>query len=183
MDYKDFNSLLDRCLNGDNEARLDLLNALTPLIASSIKSYCPIWQEYEDLFQDGVLLVLECLEIYNPSKGRFLNFVKNYLRFYFLDTFKYLIVGEYFEDIDGKEDFANFLRDTANVEEEVLSRMDSDDLKRALGLLTKRQRDVIVMYYFLDMRLDRIGEALDIKRWTVVNTKRRAIEILRGFLC
>ncbi len=179
--YENIERLLTSARDGDEDAKLELVQALNPLIISSIKRYCPIWREYGDLLQDGVVVVLECVDMYDSSKGYFLGFVKSYLKFYFLETFKYLLKGE--EQISSVEEevWEDFVSDDEDMEQILLNREFSTELKKAMGLLTNRQREVVMMYYFMEMSLGDIAVALDIKRWTVINTKRRSMEILRRF--
>ncbi len=178
--YEKIEKLLSSAREGDDDAKLELLEILNPLIISSIKRYCPLWREYGDLLQDGIVVVLKCIDLYDSSKGYFLAFVKSYLKFYFLETFRYLLRLEQVSSTDD-EGLGDFLSDDYDMEQSLLGREFSLELNRALMLLTKRQREVVLMYYFLDMSLSDIAASLDIKRWTVINTKRRGMEILRRF--
>ncbi|CDZ74469.1 putative RNA polymerase sigma factor [Peptoniphilus sp. ING2-D1G] len=178
--YEKIEKLFSSAREGDDDAKLELLEILNPLIISSIKRYCPLWREYGDLLQDGIVVVLKCIDLYDSSKGYFLAFVKSYLKFYFLETFRYLLRLEQVSSTDD-EGLGDFLSDDYDMEQSLLGREFSLELKRALMLLTKRQREVVLMYYFLDMSLSDIAASLDIKRWTVINTKRRGMEILRRF--
>lgn len=87
--YQSFNKNLSLARLGDGSAKVDLINMLEPLIISSIKKYCPLPKEYEDLHSDCVLVILWCLENFD-GKRSFLKYVKSYLKYYLLDTFKYL---------------------------------------------------------------------------------------------
>ncbi|MDO5041412.1 MAG: sigma-70 family RNA polymerase sigma factor [Peptoniphilus sp.] len=165
----------------DEDARLRLVQLLNPLIISSIKRYCPLWRQYDDLLQDGIVVVLECVDMYDPERGYFLGFVKSYLKFYFLKTFKYLLMDEEHISSVEEETWEEFVSDDEDMEQMLLREEFSGEIKEALALLTKRQREVVVMYYFLDMSLIDIATSLGIKRWTVINTKRRSMEILRRF--
>lgn len=52
-------------------------------------------------------------------------------------------------------------------------------LKQAINSLTPRQREVVIAYYIEDMSIGEIGEKLGIAYRTVVNTKARAIDVLK----
>lgn len=184
--YEVINDLYERARSGDEDAKVVLVSKLNPLVKSSIKKYCPLWDYYEDLYQDGVLIILECLNIHEKEKGTYLNFVKNYLRFYYLNTFKYLLKDEkgkvYFENSDEESDLISFLEDDFNLEESILNLELSLEIRLALNRLTKRQRQVVILFYYYEFSLEKIGNILGISKWTVINTKRRAMEILKGEL-
>lgn len=181
MNYSKINNFYLSAREGDQDAKLALVQALNPLIISSIKRYCPLWKYYEDLLQDGIVILLQAIKDHNPDKGRFLNYVKLYLKYYYLDTFKYLIEKDRETALDHEDlDLLNILEDSSNIEEEFLSKARSQSLLKALSCLSKRQRQVLLLYYYKNMSLEQIANYLGIKRWTVVNTKRRGIEILRG---
>ena len=84
-----FDSLLDKARAGDKASKEEIINRLQPLIISSIRRYYNKPKEYEDLIQDGNLIILECIEDYEPSKGvHFLGYVKTMLRYLYLDKHK-----------------------------------------------------------------------------------------------
>lgn len=181
--YEIINELYLKSKSGDGNAKEELILKLNPLIKSSIKKYCPMWDYFEDLYQDGVVVVLKCLELHNEKKGTYLNFVKNYLRFYYLDTFKYLLKDESgsipLEDKSEEFSLLEVLEDEFNMEEHFLNMELSLELRLALNKLTHRQRQVALLYYHYNFTHEKIGSILNISKWTVVNTKRRVIEILK----
>lgn len=88
-DYKDFNRVLRSALVGEERSKVKLLDMLDPLIRSSINKYCPVYSEYEDLYSDGRAMVLSCIEDFD-NKRSFLKYVKSYLKFFYMNTYKYL---------------------------------------------------------------------------------------------
>lgn len=76
----DINQLIEKMEDGS--VKEELIEQLKPLIISSIYRYCPIKEEFEDLLQDGKIIVLECMKTYQADRGHFLNYVKNYLKYY-----------------------------------------------------------------------------------------------------
>lgn len=180
MEIEKFEMYLAKARLGNQDAKERLVLALDPLLKSSIKKYCPIYNEFEDLYQDGQLIILECIDLYDPTKARFLAFVKNYLRYYYLDTFKYLLKEDESTLDSGEDlDIFDFLEDDVDLELDLIEKISYLNLKKNIKALSARQRQVINMFYFLDMSLNDIAKELNVKRWTVINTKRRALEILR----
>ena len=181
--YEVINELYERAKSGEEDAKVILVSKLSPLIKSSIKKYCSIWDYYEDLYQDGVMLVLECISIHDEKKSTYLNFVKNYLRFYYLNTFKYLVKDENSKTNSESDDeglsLIEMLEDDFNLEDALLSFELNAELNFAINKLTNRQRQVIILYYYYNFTHEKIGNILEVSKWTVINTKRRALELLK----
>ena len=87
--YDDFNRVLRSALVGEERARAKILHMLDPLIRSSIRKYCPVYSEFEDLYSDGKVMVLVCLDDFD-GKRSFLKYVKEFLRYTYLNNYKYL---------------------------------------------------------------------------------------------
>lgn len=184
--YEEFDDNLELALSGDEDAKKKLVGYLQPLIKASIKRYCPIYEEFEDLYSDGVIIVLECLETFD-GKRSFLKYVKSYLKFYYFETFRYLKKHQCVNpvvknDESEKDEIINLIEDDFILEDDFLEREQLNILSSALGLLTDRQREILNLYYFENLSLSEISEYLGISRWTVVNLKRNAISNLRRLL-
>ncbi len=63
--------------------------------------------------------------------------------------------------------------------ENILRLEDKSEIKKALSKLTDRQREVIIAYYIEGLSINDIAKRLGITYRTVVNTKTRALEIMR----
>lgn len=177
--YQSFNKNLSLARLGNGSAKVDLINMLEPLIISSIKKYCPLPKEYEDLHSDCVLVILWCLENFD-GKRSFLKYVKSYLKYYLLDTFKYLKNEPQRDSVnDLGEDLLNYIEDDFNLEESLIKKTDQKILNEAINSLAKRQREIIILYYYKDMSLKTISQKLKISKWTVVAAKKQALDKLK----
>ena len=74
------------------------------------------------------------------------------------------------------------LGDTASAEHRALSRLDHDDLLAALRRLPHRQREVLVLRYYLDLAETDIASALGITRGSVKTHASRGMTALRTAL-
>lgn len=178
--YVKFDEIIAKAKEGDEVSKVELIERLSPLIKYSIKKYCPIYKHYEDLYQDGVLIILECLKLHDDSKANFQTMVKSYLKYHYIETLKYIKNTE--KDISKSkddEDIVNSLSSNINIEEDFEKLSELSYLKKILKSLTYKQRRIIIMYYYKDMTHKEIAKKLKISVWTVINTKRRAIEILK----
>ncbi|MFI5492151.1 RNA polymerase sigma factor [Actinoplanes sp. NPDC051859] len=67
-------------------------------------------------------------------------------------------------------------------EEQVLSGQSDPEVLSALGKLTVRQRQVLVLRYWSELSEQEIADVLHVSRGTVKSTAHRAVEILRNLL-
>ena len=181
--YKIIDELLEKSSGGDKNSKSELLNKLRPLIISSINRYYPNSKDYEDLIQDGNIVILECINNYDVSKGvYFLGYVKTMLKYNYLQNHrqKHMIslnnpIGDDTEnemiDLLQSEDLEpiDFLVITEN----------NEMLRNCLGVLTERQRQVVIYFYIENISIGDIAKHLQISYRTVVNTKTKAMEKLR----
>lgn len=75
-----------------------IIENYSPLIKSCIKKYANYPYLYEDLFQDGVVKVLELIKLYDPKKGvEFSHFLKVYLTQFYKNKASYQKYREHLE--------------------------------------------------------------------------------------
>ena len=184
--YKDLNELTIKAKEGDVRSTDLLMKELYPLIVSSIKRYYYKFEEFDDLLQEGRLVVLECLQSYDPRKGtHFLGYVKHMLKFYYLDKHKGKVHFSLNEKIGDEED--DELIDLLESQEEdpldiFLKHEENQTLYIALDELTRRQRDIIVDFYCEGLSINKVAEKYGISYRTVVNTKTLALSKLKKLL-
>lgn len=184
--YKVIDELLEKSISGDKESKEHLLNKLRPLIISSINKYYPNSRDFEDLIQDGNIVILECINNYDISKGvYFLGYVKTMLKYNYLQNHRLKTtislntpIGEDNEgemiDLLVSEDFQPL--------EVILMREKDKKLSKCLSVLTERQREIVIYYYMEKYSIGQIAKHLNISYRTVVNTKTKAIEKLQNEL-
>lgn len=183
--YEDFDRVLRSALVGEERARAKILSMLDPLIRSSIKRYCPVYSEFDDLYSDGRYMVLFCLENFD-GKRSFLKYVKDYLKFTYLDNYKYLtnVERDLHDDDSDEEGLSIFdsLDAGVDIEADFLEAERKGILRDALDSLTPRQETVVRLFYYERLGLSEIADFLGISKRTVVNLKVAAIVNLRKFI-
>lgn len=180
-----WNKLVEEARKGSKEAMEEIINKLQPLIISSIRRYYNNVKEFEELIQEGNLMILESLKDYDFDKGvHFLGYIKSNLKYLYLNKHKRKIHLSLNEPLgDGELEMIDFLVSDAQpvldilLEDEINLR-----LKEALEKLTERQREIIILYYVKNMSMDDIGNKLGISYRTVVNIKTKALENLRKLM-
>lgn len=153
----------------------------TPFIKNAVRRYCYVPEEFEDLVQDGILIVLESIDTFNSEKSvPFAAYVNSYLRWYYLKTYKYLKKYDLSLDQEGEEGRIIEVIDTGiDIEGDYFKKYDLKYLKSIMAELTERERQVIYHYYFKKQKLKDVAQALDITERTATNLKYRAITKLR----
>lgn len=180
--YKIIDKLLEESRNGDVNSKNELLIKLRPLIISSINKYYPNSRDYEDLIQDGYVVILDCIEQYDPSKGvYFLGYVKTMLKYNYLQNHRNKTMislnSPLGEDKEGE--MIDLLESKDLGPLELFLEIERDNtLSKALSILGPRQRQVIEMFYLEGLSIADIAKCLEISYRTVVNTKTRALERL-----
>lgn len=153
----------------------------TPFIKSAVRRYCYVPEEFEDLVQDGILIVLESMDTFDPTKGvPFAAYVNSYLRWYYLKTYKYIRNNDLSLDREGEEGKIIEVIDTGiDIEGDYFKKYDLKYLNSVMAELTERERQVIYQYYFKKLKLKDVAQALGITERTATNLKFRAITKLR----
>ena len=182
--YKELNDLLLKAKAGDKDSKEEILKRLQGLIIKKIKRYYNKTEDYSDLIQDGNTAILESIDNYDESKGvYFLGYIKTVLKFTYLNKHKERIhlslntpVGE-----DQDEEMINLLEShELDPMEQILKLEEESRIIKALEQLTHRQREVVIAFYIEELSINQIAKRLGITYRTVVNTKTRALERLRG---
>lgn len=188
--YKDIEVLVKKSKNGDHKSKEILLKKLEGLIFNSVKKHCNIPSCYEDLIQDGRLIVLESIKKYRPDKGvYFLGYVKLNLKYYYIN----LLRKEYYrkcniESLDiSLNNFKEIvkldkLKSDFNLEEYCIKKDLIEKIKENKNLLTDKQRLILYYFYYEKYSIKKISKILNIKYRTVVNIKSYAINKLKSFL-
>lgn len=181
--YDEFNKVLDLALSGNVEAVEDILERLKPLILAQIKRYYNKNHDYDDLISQGHLVILECLKNFDRSRGvKFLGYVKCQLMYSYLGNHneKHHFSLNTPISHDGEDEKIDLLESKDNSPLDVFLIWEThQDLYHALSSLTKRQREVITLFYIDGMSIPEVAEELGIAYRTVVNTKTYALDKLK----
>lgn len=184
--YQELDKLVQSAKGGDKSSKEEIIKCLNPLIYTSIKRYYNKGSDYEDLMQQGRLLVLECIENHDNSKGAyFLGYVKLMLKYLYLNKHKEKKVNSLNESIgkDGEDELIDLLESKElGLLDQYLGVEESLELRQALSSLTDRQREVIIYFYIENLSIPEISKKLNITYRTVINTKTNALVKLRKFL-
>jgi len=185
MKYK-LKKLVRAAKSGDKNSSEIILNALKPLIISSIKKYEQEGEDYEELIQEGYLKVLQLIQSYDESKKiPFLGYIKAQLKYFFLNYFKRkqaMSDSLEYEIRIGDKVFPiaeYIIDDSPTVLEQYIENEEFLQLLQEIKKLTPKQRKVIELYYYQQMPLTDIAKSLGVSYMSVVKVKKRALDKIR----
>lgn len=155
----------------------EIIEAYRPLIISSIQRFCPIKDEFDDLYNDGVVYLIESLSNFDPGRGfTFGAYLKGGLRIYYLDTFRYLMR---FSDCP---EFDDYMVASDSLEDDFFEDKYFASLYDAMGSLKSREREVVFLNFFKGFSLLEIASELGISLRTVNRVKKEALGKMKEFL-
>lgn len=182
--YEELNQYLTKARRGDIDSKERILDELYPLIVASIKRYYNRIFDFDDLLQEGRVLVLECIDTYDETKGTyFLGYVKAMLKYYYLDKHKQKLMLSLNEKVGAEEEQEEFIDLlVSNTEDglEILVKLEENKtLSEAILTLSIRQREIVMDFYYDNLTIKQIADKYEIAYRTVVNTKIAALNKLK----
>jgi len=173
--------LYEESIKGDDESKFELVERFYPLIISSIKKYYNNYSEYEDLVEDGKLIVLECIKDFDISKNvHFSGFVKTRLRFFYLNKLnsKRDIISLNQRNEEDTE-MIDLLASEENLEEYVINKDFSKRMQELFKDLSLKEKEIVIEFYYMGLTINEISKLHNISYRTVLELKRRAHKKLR----
>lgn len=162
-----------------------ILKKIHPLIVSSINKYAEGKDEFEDLYQEGVVKVLELLNEFDEDKGvNMFYYLKLYLKFFYLNYARYdkktiSLNAPINDGLDGLELGDLIMDQQPGVEETVLEGLTMENVYEALKDLTKDDRYIIVELFIKNRTLDDLAKELSISRTSFFRKKEAILGHLR----
>lgn len=181
--YEEINQLVEKALEKDQKARLKLIESLKPMILSRIRRIHPYTDMKEDLVQEAIILLLECLDSFNKEKKvPFVHYYHMQLQYYLWDQAKKLQKSELClldqPDPSG-QCLVDQLQSQENIEDSLFMEEESQDLEKIILLLPQREAQVIQLHYYNNLSLGEIAAYLKLSYQTIANTKTRALKKIR----
>lgn len=185
-----FYGRLDKARSGDAEAMEQVMEMLTPLVTSSAKKYFLGDMPYEDLMQEGYLVIGECVDRFDADKGiPFLGYVKATLRYHFMDLGRKSVkeqcdsLNRTIKSAEGEITLMDVIADEeASADGAMLHDEKMKALMEGIKTLSPRELQVISLNYYVGLNMIEIARELGIAYRTVVNTKVHALRKLEAYL-
>lgn len=185
-----FYSWLDKAREKDVEAMEKVMEMLTPLVTASAKKYFLGDMPYEDLMQEGYMVIAECVDQFDADRGiPFLGYVKTTLRFHFMDLGRKSLkeqcdsLNRTLKSSDGDITLMDVIADDeASADGAMLQDEKMKALARGIKTLSPRELQVISLNYYVGLNMVEVAQELGIAYRTVVNTKVHALRKLEAYL-
>lgn len=153
--------------NGDDDALAGIYTLLKPALYSFIYRYTRDQQLSIDIVQDSFVKLQRYKHHYHPSKGK----VRSYL---FQIAYRLLI-----DKLNRWKKWRSFMPFLAPITKDELHHTDRLTIREAIVNLPDKQRAVILLFYYHDMKHEEIAEILNIPKGTVKSRLHTAIQSLK----
>lgn len=155
-----------------------IIDSYMPLLISMARKF-PSFDYDEDIDQTRMILV-ECIPAYDESKGTFGNFLKNQLRYHYLDKAK----KQSPQSLDDFDQNGNPIVDTIpdDYDFEVHILENYKDLYLSIGQLSQKDQEIIRLKYWEDLSNAEIGHILNISTKTVANRHSLSLKKLKKLM-
>lgn len=185
---------LERCANGDKEARNKLVEHNLRLVAHIIKKYYGAHSEQDDLVSIGTIGLIKAVDTYDMNKNIRLSSyasrcIENEILMHFRNAKKSAQDISLNETIDTDKDGNPLtLLDIMAVDDNIIDTLDLKFNSRKLGQyineeLDEREKKIIILRYGLDgnepMTQKNVAKLLNISRSYVSRIETRALKILK----
>ena len=185
---------LERCANGDKEARNKLVEHNLRLVAHIIKKYYGMQSEQDDLVSIGTIGLIKAVDTYDMNKNIRLSSyasrcIENEILMHFRNAKKSAQDISLNETIDTDKDGNPLtLLDIMAVDDNIIDTLDFKFNSRKLGQyineeLDEREKKIIILRYGLDgnepMTQKNVAKLLNISRSYVSRIETRALKILK----
>ena len=143
-----------------------------PLILASISRYCNLPGFFDDLYQDGVVEMIEAMKEYDPAKGTVGGYLKTRLKLFYINKYKRLIRRET-DDIDNikAKDQPSVMAIAAHENKMLVARL--------LSTLDPDERTVIELTFLMDMRASEVSKIMGISKRKVYYLKETGMRKLQ----
>ena len=188
------NELLEKCQNGDNNAKNKLIEHNLRLVAHIVKKYYASGCEQEDLISIGTIGLIKAVSTFKSDKGiRLATYaarcIENEILMYFRNLRKTSQDVYISDPIDTDKDgnalsLIDVIADEGDISEQIDTKIKLDKLRSILGsTLDRREKKIIELRYGLngnkELTQREIAAMLQISRSYVSRIEKAALEKLR----
>lgn len=164
------------------EALMTLWESFQPLVIRSMQKFYITIPQREDIRQEAFLKLLECANKYDVSQNvPFESYYKMNLHFWFLNRIRkkteLLVVDQNWQ---GGFSMTDVMESTMGNASEILALNETHEvLKDALGTLTQKQRQAVVLFYLKGIKLVEIAKHMGCSYKVAYKHKEAGIKKIR----
>lgn len=181
----DINYIIQKSLNGDKKFQEILLKKLHPLIYKNIYRYYSVEDSIvEDLVQEGYIVILKSLKSFDKNRNvHFLRYVKTKMYYYYKNFYRNtkhqretISLNQKLESTNNNLELENIIVDSnISLEDKISKEEEIKEILKNIEKLSKKEQDVLNLYYKEELTMDEIAGKLNIAYRTVIGRKYTAI--------
>jgi RNA polymerase sigma-70 factor, ECF subfamily len=174
--HHDDESVIQKAKSGDADAFGILYERYSEVIFRYVYSHLDSQQDAEDLTEDVFFRAWKALPNYDDRGLPFSAFLFRSARNSLIDFYRQRKVVQPLEDLELRSNGA------ADPEDEVTSRLESDELKRTLSQLREDYRTVLIFRFLSGLSPEETAEVMQRSVGAVRVLQHRALSALKGLL-
>lgn len=157
-----------------------IIDSYMPLLVSMARKFPSF--DYDEEIDETRMILVECIPLYDESKGTFGNFLKNQLRYHYLDRAKKKN-PQSLDDLDQNGNpIVDTISDNYDFESAIVEKEKYKDLYLAISKLSEKDREIIRLKYWEELTNKEIGEILHISPKTVANRHSLSLKKLKDLM-
>ncbi len=149
----------------DNSEKI--LAAYKPLILKTVKQFGAF--EEDESIDEARMILIDAIGTYDESKGTFGTYLKNLLRYHFLDKAKLPKSISIYEEDEEKHSIIDLLEAEEDTEEIIMAEERKKEILVNLGKINKKNSQILKLKFYQDLTNKEIGQIMNISTKTVFN--------------
>lgn len=162
----------------DNSEKI--LAAYKPLILKTVKQFGAF--EEEESIDEARMILIDAIGTYNDTKGTFGTYVKNLLRYHFLDKAKLPKAKSIYEEDEEKNSIIDLLESEDDTEEIIMAEERKKEVLANLGKINKKNSQILKLKFYQDLTNKEIGQIMNISTKTVFNRISMGLKEMREIM-
>lgn len=157
-----------------------IIAAYKPLILKTVKQFGAF--EEEESIDEAKMILIDAIGTYDDTKGTFGTYLKNLLRYHFLDKAKLPQAGSIYEEDEEKNSIIDLLESEENTEEIIMKEERKKEILANLGKINKKNSQILKLKYYQDLTNKEIGQIMKISTKTVFNRISMGLKEMREIM-
>lgn len=162
----------------DNSEKI--LAAYKPLILKTVKQFGAF--EEEESIDEAKMILIDAIETYDDKKGTFGTYLKNLLRYHFLDKAKLPKARSIYEEDKEKNSIIDLLEAEENTEEIIMAEEKKKEILENLEKINKKNSQILKLKFYQDLTHKEIGQIMNISTKTVFNRISMGLKEMREIM-
>lgn len=157
-----------------------IIAAYKPLILKTVKQFGAF--EEEESIDEAKMILIDAIGTYDATKGTFGTYLKNLLRYHFLDKAKLPQAGSIYEEDEEKNSIIDLLEAKEDIEEIIMAEEGKKEILANLEKINKKNSQILKLKFYQDLTNKEIGQIMNISTKTVFNRISMGLKEMREIM-